>query len=82
MIKSLTFFLLYYSESYIEELKKYRDIITFNDEMKVNLEMYSESIRQGKTSSVRQPIDEQLSTKDMLNEFKGMQGSFRKLEID
>ena len=50
--------------------------------MKVNLEMYSESIRQGKTSSVRQPIDEQLSTKDMLNEFKGMQGSFRKLEID
>ena len=50
--------------------------------MKVNLEMYPEGVREGRIRAVRQPIDDQLNSKNMSNELNGMQGSFRKLEID
>lgn len=82
IIKPLTIFLSNNLESFIEELKTYREIITLNDQMKVNMEMYPEGVREGRISSVRRPIDEQLDEKGAPSEFKGMQGSFRKLEID
>lgn len=50
--------------------------------MKVNLEMYPQGVRDGKISAVRQPIDDQFNSANVPSEFNGIQGSFRKLEID
>lgn len=48
-----------------------------NDKMKVNLEMYSAKAREGAVSALTQHIS--CGIKD---ELQGLQGSFRKLEVD
>lgn len=66
----------------MKELQTYREIITLNDQMKVNLEMYPQALREGKIRAVREPIDDQLNSGNVPSDFNGIQGSFRKLEID
>ena len=44
--------------------------------------MYPQAVREGKIRAVRQPIDDLLNSDIKPNELVGIQGSFRKLEID
>lgn len=64
---------------WIEELKESRDTILLNDKMKVNLEMYSAKAREGAVSALTQHVS--CGIKDESN-LQGLQGSFRKLEVD
>lgn len=52
-----------------------------HDEMLVNAEMYPPSLLKGSVRAVKNPIEAQLN-KPQKTSFSGIQGSFRKLEID
>ncbi len=62
------------------ELKASRDVILLNDKMQVNLEMYSAKARQGAVSALTQQMSNCGSEQDA--NLQGLQGSFRKLEVD
>ncbi|KAJ6637673.1 Alpha-tocopherol transfer protein-like [Pseudolycoriella hygida] len=63
-----------------DELKASRDVILMNDKMQVNLEMYSAKARQGAVSALTQQMSNCGSEQDA--NLQGLQGSFRKLEVD
>lgn len=62
------------------ELKEGRPTILKNDEMAVRLEMYSEKEREGAVSALKQQFG--CGTTDADCTIYGIQGSFRKLEVD
>ncbi|CRL06985.1 CLUMA_CG019986, isoform B [Clunio marinus] len=72
-------------EMFKKELEAKRDVLLSHDEMNVRLELYPESVRQGSTRSLKIPLsapDSAFDEKKDLIGMKGIQGSFRKLEID
>lgn len=62
------------------ELRASREVILMNDKMQVNLEMYSAKARQGAVSALTQQMSNCASEQDA--NLTGLQGSFRKLEVD
>lgn len=67
--------------SFKSELEAKRDLLLSNDEMSVKLELYPQSVREGSVRSLKSTIEtmgESFNRKDIY----GVQGSFRKLEID
>lgn len=70
-------------EKFMIELESKRDVLISNDKMSVNLKSYPHSICEGSVRSLKKSIDEiQKSSTNTKNDFEGVQGSFRKLEID
>ncbi|CAO1428131.1 unnamed protein product [Diamesa hyperborea] len=69
-------------DAYMKELRSYKERIAINDEMKINMEMYPEAVRVGKIRAMREPIDGEYNSNNKSSEINGIQGSFRKLEID
>ena len=63
-----------------KELAVHRDRLLKDDEMIVNLEMYSEKAREGAVSSLKTSLNSCGAEKD--SGTYGMAGSFRKLEVD
>lgn len=62
------------------ELEKQRQILLDNDKMSVNLSMYSEGAQEGSVVALRNSINSCDTVTDQ-NVF-GLQGSFRKLQVD
>lgn len=62
------------------ELTAHQSILLNNDKMRVNLEMYSDKAREGAVSALKLNC----SANDNGNDptVYGLQGSFRKLEVD
>lgn len=68
-----------------KELDVSRDMLLNHDNMHVKMEMYPESVRIGSVRSLSIPLDspdEAFEQKNDLCSMGGVQGSFRKLEID
>lgn len=70
-------------DAFINEVEAKREILLNNDKMSVNLHLYPHAIREGSVRSLKTSIDafHENSSVDKL-ELHGVQGSFRKLEID
>jgi hypothetical protein len=68
-----------FADRFKKELQAHRDIVLQNDQMCVNLEMYSEAAREGAISAMRKPLG--CNPADEKNTY-GIHGSFRKLEVD
>lgn len=68
--------------SFKKELEDKRDILLSHDKMSVKLELYPQSIRDGSVRSLKKSIDSFNESIDLKKEAYGVQGSFRKLEID
>lgn len=71
--------------SFKKELEDKRDLLLSHDKMSVKLELYPQSIRDGSVRSLKKSIDS--FNDDTINDITkkeayGVQGSFRKLEID
>ncbi|CAG9805921.1 unnamed protein product [Chironomus riparius] len=75
-------------ESFKQELAARHQTVIGNDKMDVNLELYPEQVRNGSVRSLKKSIDEIEAEKNYNNNningysLQGVQGSFRKLEID
>jgi len=75
-------------ESFKEELAARHQTVIGNDKMDVNLEMYPDQVRNGSVRSLKMSIDEIEAEKSYNSSnnngysLQGVQGSFRKLEID
>lgn len=69
-------------ESFKKELEEKRDTLLSHDEMLVKLELYPQPIREGSVRSLKKTIDTFADIIDMKKDSYGLQGSFRKLEID
>lgn len=67
--------------SFKHELMAHQEMLLKHDEMLVNAEMYPPSLLKGSVRAVKNPIEAQLD-KPQKTSFSGIQGSFRKLEID
>lgn len=67
-------------ELYKLELEAKRQTLLDNDKMSVNLSMYSQGAQDGSVVALRNPIDSCDAVKD--HTVYGIQGSFRKLEVD
>lgn len=66
-----------------KELHAHHELHLRYNEMKVNSEMYSPQELEGSTKSLKYPLNvTELSEKKCHDSVHGMQGSFRKLEID
>ena len=65
-----------------KELEEKRDILLTNDEMELKLDLYPRAIREGSTRALKSNIDTFEDWSGMKKECYGVQGSFRKLEID
>lgn len=63
-----------------KELAAVHSTLKLNDSMKLRLEMYSEKAREGAISALREPFACSIDNAD--NQVYGIQGSFRKLEVD
>lgn len=64
------------------ELAEFQPILKDNDKMRVHLDMYSSKAREGAISALKQlhcTNEDELKTESNLY---GLQGSFRKLEVD
>lgn len=68
-------------EAFRLELEAKRELLLKHDEMRVNLDSYPRSIREGSVRSLKKSIEEVDDTPNDKDHF-GPQGSFRKLEID
>lgn len=68
--------------SFKKELEDKRDLLLSHDKMSVKLELYPQSIREGSVRSLKKSIDSFTESIDIKKEAYGVQGSFRKLEID
>lgn len=66
-------------DAFIKELEPKRDVLMNNDLMDVHLNLYPQSVREGSVRSLKKSIDAPDTAKV---EFQGVQGSFRRLEID
>lgn len=65
------------------ELETKRDILINNDKMSVNVQLYPHSIREGSVRSLKKSLEEiEKSSTIAKFDYQGVQGSFRKLEID
>lgn len=62
------------------ELRVAQPVILRNDEMTVRLDMYSEKAREGAVSALKESFDDHLIPGEFSS--SGVQGSFRKLEVD
>lgn len=69
-------------KSFKQELEAKRDLLLSHDQMSVQLDLYPRSVRDGSVRSLRKTIDTIEETFDLKEEIHGVQGSFRKLEID
>lgn len=69
-------------ESFKKELEEKRDLIMSNDQMSVKLELYPQPIRDGSVRSLKSTIEDISDNYVGKKEVYGLQGSFRKLEID
>lgn len=69
-------------ESFKKELAEKRDLLLSHDEMLVKLDLYPQAIRDGSVRSLKKTIDTFEDSIDIKKESFGVQGSFRKLEID
>lgn len=56
-----------------------QELLKSHDKMSCNLDMYSERAREGAISALRYPLN---SPEKEPNSYYGLQGSFRKLEVD
>lgn len=65
-----------------KELEDKRDLILSHDQMSVKLELYPQSVREGSVRSLKTTIENFSENFDRKKEAFGVQGSFRKLEID
>lgn len=67
-------------ELWKDEIKDTQKIFELNDKMTVNLNMYSEKAREGAVSALKQNFG--CATDGQDTNIYGLQGSFRKLEVD
>lgn len=65
-----------------KELEDKRELLLSHDKMSVKLELYPQPIRDGSVRSLMKSIDSFNESIDIKKETYGVQGSFRKLEID
>lgn len=64
------------------ELDAMRSVLLSHDQMQVKLELYPQSVREGSVRSLKNNIDSFCDALDLKQETYGVNGSFRKLEID
>lgn len=64
------------------ELDAMRSVLLSHDQMQVKLELYPQSVREGSVRSLKHNIDSFCDALDLKQETYGVNGSFRKLEID
>uniref|UniRef100_A0A182NCP0 CRAL-TRIO domain-containing protein n=1 Tax=Anopheles dirus TaxID=7168 RepID=A0A182NCP0_9DIPT len=62
------------------EIEAYRTRLLADDEMSVNLAMYSDAAKEGSVGSLKEPLNGCTGASD--NSTYGLAGSFRKLEVD
>lgn len=77
LVNILVFFIS--SESWKLEMAAKQPILLGNDKMRVHLEMYSSKAREGAVSALKQL---HCASSDADTNLYGLQGSFRKLEVD
>jgi hypothetical protein len=68
--------------SFKKELEDKRDLLLSHDQMSVKVELYPQAIREGSVRSLKTTIENWNESFDKSRELYGVQGSFRKLEID
>lgn len=68
--------------SFKKELEDKRDLVLSHDKMSVKLELYPQSVREGSVRSLKSTIETMGDSLDRKKDVYGVQGSFRKLEID
>lgn len=68
-------------ELFKKELEAKRDLLMKYDDMSVKIELYPESVRNGSVKSLNKSIENDFNEKNNKS-YEGVQGSFRKLEID
>jgi CRAL/TRIO domain len=68
--------------SFKKELEAHSHFLRKNDEMSVNLEMYPQAVVTGSVRSLKKTIDSFDEKETNTLQSSGVQGSFRKLEID
>jgi len=69
---------LFFIEPWKQELQQRREKLLLNDQMKVHLHMFSDKARQGAVSALG--VSGQTCNPD--SSVYGINGSFRKLEVD
>lgn len=69
-------------ESFKQELEAKRDLLLSHDQMSVKLDLYPQSIKEGSVRSLNKTIETMNDLFDDKRDIYGVQGSFRKLEID
>lgn len=69
-------------DSFLKELETKRDVLLNNDKMDVHLHLYPTSIREGSVRSLKKSIEEHEPPTSGKIDLQGVQGSFRRLEID
>lgn len=69
-------------ETFKKELEEKRDLLLSHDEMSVKIELYPQAIREGSVRSLKNTIENWNDGFGKSKEIYGVQGSFRKLEID
>ena len=68
-------------ESFKKEIASKQELLLSHDKMLVNLELYSAKAREGAVGALKTPLN--CSEKEEKNsQIYGLQGSFRKLEVD
>lgn len=72
---------LFSTDLWRAEVAENQSMLKTNDKMRVNLEMYSEKARIGAVSALKQLHCNDDNVKGDAN-LRGIQGSFRKLEVD
>lgn len=68
-------------DAFIKEVEAKRELLLGNDSMSVHLHLYPQDVREGSVKSLNKSI-EKVSSENQKIDFLGVQGSFRKLEID
>jgi CRAL/TRIO domain len=68
-------------DAFVKEVEAKRETLLNNDNMSVHLHLYPQDVREGSVKSLNKSI-EKMSPENEKMDFLGVQGSFRKLEID
>lgn len=69
-------------KAFIKELETKREVLLNNDKMDVHLHLYPQQVREGSVRSLKKSIDAFDNADTGKIELQGVQGSFRRLEID